>query len=44
MHFMHIKKRKEEIIKQVAEMELSKGNISKQCYEAMMNYEVEITD
>lgn len=42
--FYAYKKRKEEIIKQVAEMELSKGNISKQCYEAMMNYEVEITD
>lgn len=35
---------KEKIIKQVAEFEYSKGNITEQCYEAMMKYEVEITD
>lgn len=35
---------KENIIKQVAEIEYNKNNITKQCYEAMMNYEVEITD
>lgn len=41
---MHIKKHKEEIIKRVAEDEYSKGRITKICYDAMMNYEVEITD
>lgn len=35
---------KEDIIKQVAEIEYSKGNIIEECYEAMMNYEVEIDD
>lgn len=35
---------KENIIKQVAEIEYKAGNITKQCYEAMLNYEVEITD
>lgn len=35
---------KENIIKQVAKIEYDKGNITKQCYEAMMNYKVEITD
>lgn len=35
---------KENIIKQVAQEEYDKGNITKQCYEAMMNYQVEITD
>lgn len=35
---------KEELIKQVAEIEYHKGNITKQCYDAMMNYEVEIDD
>lgn len=38
------KMHKENLIKQVAQEEYSKGNITKQCYEAMMNYEVEITD
>ena len=38
------KKYKEKIIKQVAEEEYKNGNISKQCYEAMLKYEVEITD
>ena len=38
------KLRKEEIIKQVAEIEYDKGNISKECYEAMIGYKVEITD
>ena len=42
--FVVYKKYKEDLIKQVAELEYSKGNITKQCYEAMMNYEVEITD
>ena len=35
---------KENLIKQVAKEEYSKGNITKMCYDAMMNYEVEITD
>lgn len=38
------KKHKEEIIKQVAEIGYKSGNITKQCYDAMMAYEVEITD
>lgn len=35
---------KENIIKQVAQIEYDNGNITKECYEAMMNYEVEIDD
>lgn len=35
---------KENVIKQVAKEEYSKGNITKRCYDAMMNYKVEITD
>lgn len=35
---------KEKIIKQIAQEEYDKGNITKKCYEAMMKYEVEITD
>ena len=42
--FSSYKKAKEERIKQVAQEEYNKGNITKQCYDAMMNYEVEITD
>lgn len=42
--FLAYKKRKEEIIKDVAQMEYNKGNISKQCYESMMMYKVEIDD
>ena len=42
--FLAYKKRKEQIIKQVAEQEYNKGNIIKKCYEAMMDYQVEITD
>ena len=42
--FQVYKRYKEKIIKQVAQEEYSKGNITKQCYEAMMKYEVEITD
>lgn len=38
------KNKKEEIIKQVAQEEYNKGNITKKCYDAMMNYQVEITD
>lgn len=42
--FQAYKKYKESIIKQVADVEYSKRNITKKCYDAMMNYEVEITD
>lgn len=42
--FQVYKQAKEEYIKQVAQEEYSKYNITKRCYEAMMNYEVEITD
>lgn len=42
--YLGYKPYKENIIKQVAQVEYDKGNIIKECYEAMMNYEVEITD
>lgn len=42
--FFAYKKYKEDLIKQVARMEYFNGNITKKCYEAMMNYEVEIAD
>lgn len=42
--FNAYKKYKEKIIKQVAKEEYNKGNITEKCYEAMMNYVVEITD
>jgi hypothetical protein len=42
--FLAYKKRKEQIIKQTAQTEYDNGNITKRCYEAMMKYEVEITD
>lgn len=35
---------KENIIKQVAQIEYDNGNITQKCYEAMMKYEVEIDD
>lgn len=35
---------KEDIIKQVAQIEYNNGNITKECYDAMINYIVEITD
>ena len=35
---------KEELIKQVAENEYNQGNITNKCYNAMINYEVEIND
>lgn len=38
------KPHKEDLIKQVAQIEHDKGNITKKCYEAMMNYQVEIED
>lgn len=42
--FQTYKQYKESYIKQVAQDEYDKENITKQCYDAMMNYEVEITD
>lgn len=42
--FYAYKQYKEKIIKQIAEEEFSKGNITKECHDAMMKYEVEITD
>lgn len=42
--FLAYKRCKESIIKKVAEEEYAEGNITKRCYDAMMCYEVEITD
>lgn len=42
--FQEYKVIKENIIKQVAQEEYNKGNITKKCYDAMMKYKVEITD
>lgn len=42
--FYFYKKKKEEYIQKVAQEEFSQGNIIKRCYDAMMNYKVEITD
>ena len=42
--FNAYKKAKEKHIKQVAQEEYDNDNITKKCYDAMMNYEVEITD
>lgn len=42
--FLLYKHYKEKLIKQVAQDEYAKGNITKQCYDAMMSYQVEITD
>ena len=42
--FQSYKFHKENLIKQVAQAEFSNGNITEKCYNAMMNYEVEITD
>lgn len=42
--FNAYKKYKENMIKTVAEEEYQKGTITEQCYQALMNYEVEITD
>lgn len=35
---------KEKTIKQIANKEFTSGNITKECYNAMLKYEVEITD
>lgn len=42
--FQTYKKYKENIIKQVAEVEFNKRNITIECYNAMMSYQVDITD
>ena len=42
--YLGYKPYKENIIKQVAEIEYNSGNITEECYRAMMNYEVEIDD
>lgn len=42
--YLGYKPAKEAYIKQVAQEEYDKGNITEKCYNAMMNYEVEITD
>lgn len=42
--FEAYKNYKENIIKEVAKNEFTNGNITKECYVAMMNYQVEITD
>ena len=42
--FLIYKKYKEKLIKQVAQIEYGKNNITKECYNAMLKYEVEITD
>ena len=42
--FVTYKKYKESIIKEIAIRDYNNGYITKQCYEAMMKYEVEITD
>ena len=42
--FQIYKNYKENLIKQIAQIEYDKKNITKECYDAMMRYEVEITD
>lgn len=42
--FNAYKKYKESLIKQIAKSEYSKGNITEECYNAMLKYEVEIDD
>ena len=42
--FKAYKTYKEDLIKQVAQIEFEAGNITEECYNAMMKYEVEITD
>lgn len=42
--FTIYKQYKESLIKQIAQIEYNKGNITKKCYEAMIDYKVEITD
>lgn len=42
--FLYYKYDKEMLIRKIAEIEYAKGTIVKRCYEAMLNYQVEITD
>lgn len=42
--FLAYKQYKENVVQQVAKIEYDKGNITQQCYDAMMDYKVEITD
>lgn len=42
--FQAYKRYKEYLIKQVAQIEYESGNITKKCYQSMIDYEVEITD
>lgn len=42
--FKNGKDYKEDLIKKIAEQEYKNGTIIKKCYEAMMSYNVEITD
>lgn len=42
--YLGYKPEKEAIIKQIAQEEFAAGNITEECYNAMMQYEVEITD
>lgn len=42
--FQAYKNYKENIIKQIAQIEYEKNNITKRCYDAMLNYMVEIDD
>jgi len=42
--YLGYKPYKEDIIKQVAQIEYDNGNITEECYNAMLNYEVEIDD
>lgn len=42
--FNAYKEYKESVIKRIAQEEFDKGTITEQCYQALMNYEVEITD
>lgn len=42
--FLAYKTHKENFIKQVAKQEYNKGTITYQCYQAMMNYQINITD
>ncbi len=42
--YLGYKPAKEAYIKRIAKEEYDKGNITEKCYNAMMNYEVEITD
>lgn len=42
--FQAYKQYKEKVIKQIAEIEYSKGNIIRECYDAMMKYEIDFDD